>query len=227
MKQVMINRPAKDVLITLLLSSGVSVVLMLVRILATGSLRLSFLVWNLFLAWLPLLFAYWLKFSIDKKKLPSYKELALGALWLVYLPNSFYLMTDLIHLQSSAEVGLLYDTALLTSFVINGLILGFISLYIVHGVARKLIGASRAYLFAQLILLLCGFAIYLGRYLRWNTWDVLINPFGLVFDVSDRIINPTTHAHTFLITGVFYIVLGSSYAVIYRITEIISNTKQR
>ena len=61
----------------------------------------------------------------------------------------------------------------------------------------------------------------LGRYLRWNTWDVVINPMGLIFDVSDRIINPGSYTLTFVVTGVFYVLLGSTYAVIYRLIEII------
>lgn len=139
---------------------------------------------------------------------------------MVFLPNSFYLLSDLIHLQSSGEVSLLYDTALIASFVINGLMLGFLSLYIVHKIAKRYIGSPAAYVFAQFVLLLCGFAIYLGRYLRWNTWDVVMHPVGLVFDVSDRIINPGTHVYTFVVTGVFYVLLGSTYAVLYRLAEI-------
>lgn len=220
MKRVWQTKAQKDVFITLLLSSSVSVGLLLVRILVTGTGRLSFLLWNLFLAWLPLLFAFWLKARLANKKVPTWKELVLGGAWLVFLPNSFYLLSDLIHLQSSGEVSLLYDTALIASFVINGLILGYLSLYIIHQLAKKYIGVSAAYIFTQLVLLLSGFAIYLGRYLRWNTWDVVVNPAGLVFDVSDRIINPGTHVHTFVVTGVFYVLLGSTYAVLYRLAEI-------
>lgn len=220
MKRVWQTKAQKDVFITLLLSSSVSVGLLLIRIFVTGTGRLSFLIWNLFLAWLPLLFAFWLKIRTTNLKIPTWRELLLGGLWLIFLPNSFYLISDLIHLQSSGEVSLLYDTALIASFVINGLLLGFLGLYIVHQIAKKYIGSSAAYFFAQFVLLLSGFAIYLGRYLRWNTWDVVANPAGLVFDVSDRIINPGTHVHTFVVTGVFYVLLGSTYAVLYRLAEI-------
>lgn len=219
MKRVWQTKAQKDVFVTLLLSSSVSVGLLLIRIAVTGTSRLSFLLWNLFLAWLPLIFAFWLKLRLTGKKVPDWKELFLVGVWLVFLPNSFYMLSDLIHLQSSGEVILLYDTALVASFVINGLILGYLSLYIVHQFTKKYFGATFAYFFSQSVLFLSGFAIYLGRYLRWNTWDVVVNPAGLVFDVSDRVINPGTHVHTFIVTGVFYVLLGSTYAVIYRLAE--------
>lgn len=77
-----------------------------------------------------------------------------------------------------------------------------------------------AYVAAQGALLLSSFAIYLGRYLRWNTWDIIINPAGLIFDVSDRIINPGTYSLTFIVTAVFFVVLGSAYAVVYRLAGV-------
>ena len=221
MKRMWSAKAQRDVLSTLLVSSCVSLVLLIIRMLVSESWRLWFLSWNLFLAWIPLLLAVWLKFLTDRRKIPTWKEVAVGLLWLLFLPNSFYLMTDLIHLQSSGEVSLLYDTALIISFVINGLLLGYISLYIVHTLIKKYVSEYTAYWLAQLALLLSGFAIYLGRYLRWNTWDVVINPMGLIFDVSDRIINPGSYTLTFVVTGVFYVLLGSTYAVIYHLIEII------
>lgn len=221
MKRTWSAKTQRDILGTLLVSSCVSLTLLIIRILASGTWRLWFLSWNLLLAWIPLILAVWLKFLTDKRKIPTWKEVVIGLLWLFFLPNSFYLMTDLIHLQSSGEVSLLYDTALIISFVINGLLLGYISLYIVHTLIKKYVSGSTAYWLAQLALLLSGFAIYLGRYLRWNTWDVVINPMGLIFDVSDRIINPGSYTLTFVVTGVFYVLLGSTYAVIYRLIEII------
>lgn len=214
----------KDIFITLMLSSGVSLALLIVRILASKNFKLSFLAWNLILAWVPLVIAYLLKLQLKKSTKLSFKHLILGCTWLVFLPNSFYLISDLIHLQSSGEVSLLYDTAMMASFVINGLLLGYMSLYIVHLLAKNYIGKTGAYVLAQGSLLLSSFAIYLGRYLRWNTWDVILNPVGIVFDVSDRIINPGSYLLTFVVTGVFFVFLGSTYAVIYRLIELVRIT---
>ncbi len=223
MKHKWPTRAQRAVLDVLLLSSGVSLALLIVRIVVSESWRLSFLWWNLFLAWIPLLLAVWLESLVATKKTPTVKELLVGLVWLFFLPNSFYIITDLIHLQSSGEVSLLYDTALITSFVVNGLLLGFISVYIVHKIILGYVSEHIAYWLIQLALLLSGFAIYLGRYLRWNSWDVVINPMGLLFDVSDRIVNPGSYMLTFVVTLVFYILLGSSYAVIYRLVKILRN----
>ncbi len=224
------NKPggvSKHITTTLLISSLVSCMLLAIRVSVTGSVRLSFLVWNLFLAWLPLFFALWLTTQYKNKNVPSYKEIIIWLLWLGFLPNSFYLISDFIHLQSSGEVGLLYDTAMISSFVLNGLLLGYISLYLVHKLMKQYFGSRVAYFIAQAVLLLSAFAIYLGRYLRWNTWDIVLNPLGLAFDVSERIINPGSYAYTFVVTGVFYALLGSLYAVLYSLAQTFTSVKKR
>ncbi len=211
----------KEVLLTVLMCSAVSTVLLLIRMLVSGTARLGFLQWNLFLAWLPLIFAFLVYKRVKTKKDFTWQNGLLGFLWLAFLPNSFYIITDLIHLQSSGEVGLLYDTAMITSFVLNGLFLGYISMYLIDKVLGKFIEQKVVFTIMQFVLLLCAFAIYLGRYLRWNTWDIVANPAGLLFDVSDRIINPGTHVHTFVVTGVFFVLLSSTYLVLLRLYAVV------
>ncbi len=227
MKPKKLGGISKQIATTLLVSSLVSCALLTIRISVTGSVRLSFLVWNLFLAWLPLVLAFWLMTQNKNKKVPTYKEIVIWLLWLGFLPNSFYLISDFIHLQSSGEVGLLYDTAMISSFVLNGLLLGYISLIIVHARMKAYFGSRAAYIVAQAVLLLSAFAIYLGRYLRWNTWDIVLNPLGLAFDVSERIINPGNYIYTFVVTGVFYVLLGSLYAVIYSLAQTFTSVNKR
>lgn len=182
--------------------------------------------WNLFLAWIPVGAALLLYSRVKEPKDLTWVNGLLALVWLFFLPNSFYIITDLIHLQSSGEVSLLYDTALITSFVLNGILLGLTSIFIVRRVLARFLKSHQVAWAVQIILLLCAFAIYLGRYLRWNTWDVLVNPAGLVFDVSDRIINPGTHTHTFVITGVFFVLLSSIYLTTDRLAKLVAtNTK--
>lgn len=217
------NKLKRELLLILLVSSSASCLLLVVRILTTGSLRLSFLVWNLVLAWVPLLLSLYLSLRLKGSKKPAWPELIGGLVWLLFLPNTFYLITDLIHLQSSGEAVLLYDIAMITSFIINGLLLGYISLYIMHKLLLRYLTQDRsAHIVVQLILLLSSFAIYLGRYLRWNSWDVVINPAGLLFDVSDRLINPMTHMHTYVITLTFYLVIGSAYTALYKLVGVLA-----
>lgn len=147
--------------------------------------------------------------------------MVLFIVWLGFLPNSFYIMSDLIHLQSSGETLVLYDIAMMMSFVINGLILGYLSVFIVHKLLLKRFKASYAHMAVGFFFLASGFAIYLGRYLRWNTWDILFNPAGILFDLSERVINPLIHAETYIVTTVFFVVIAMTYAVIYELADML------
>lgn len=209
-------------------STGVSLLLLGVRMLASGSNIFWFLAWNLFLAWLPLIFALGLRLHLSKNHSIEWKSVMLFVLWLGFLPNSFYIMSDLIHLQSSGDVAILYDIAMMMSFIINGLILGYLSVYIVHVQVAKRLKRNQTWLIILLVFLSCGFAIYLGRYLRWNTWDILLNPAGILFDLSERIVNPVLHAEAYYITFVFFVLLTSTYAIIYQLVKLLSaNTRPR
>lgn len=210
----------------LFFSSAISLVLLAARFVVTDSYKFWFLAWNLLLAWLPLLFALGLRLNLQKMPWKSWQNVGLSILWFGFLPNSFYIISDLIHLQSSGETSLLFDVAMITSFVINGLILGYMSVYIVHRQLLKRLSARISNAMIGFVFFSCGFAIYLGRYLRWNTWDLIINPAGILFDLSERVINPIIHAETYLITLVFSAVLISVYAVIYELVKLIARSEQ-
>lgn len=217
------TKQAKHVLLVLCISSAVSAGLYVLRVIATDDLKYWFMFWNLFLAWLPVLFAFWLRSRLTRARWLSWQNIIITLLWLSFLPNSFYIVSDLIHLQGSGEVLRLYDAAMMMSLIANGLILGYISVYVVHQELLKRVKAKWAHLIIGLILLSCGFAIYLGRYLRWNTWDVLINPAALLFDISDRFINPAIHPETFTITFTFFVLIASLYAVGYQLAHLFKN----
>jgi uncharacterized membrane protein len=207
----------KRLIITLLLSSLVSAGLFVARAIDAGNNRYAFLLWNLFLAWVPLVLAWWLVRRLEQSSWLNAPNLIITALWLGFLPNSFYLVSDLIHLHTTGEVGLLYDAVMFFSFISNAYVVGYMSLFLVH---KALLGRVRrrdAHIIAGLVLLACSFAIYLGRYLRWNTWDVLVNPAGILFDVSDRFINPAADPQFFVTTVTFFVALSSLYAVIWQL----------
>ncbi len=216
-----------QLLLTLIGSSGVSVLLLAVRMIVAGNTRFWFMIWNLFLAWLPVIFALGFRVNLAKHRLYAWQNLLLLGLWLGFLPNAFYLMSDLIHLQSSGETSILYDIAMMMSFIINGLILGYLSIYIVHVQLLKQWSVKAVLWFLGFIFLANGFAIYLGRYLRWNTWDILINPFGIIFDLSERVINPVFHAQTYIVTLTFFVLISATYAVIYQLIKVLSTTSER
>lgn len=198
----------------------VSLVLLIVRISASDSARYIFLIWNLVLAVIPVFLAWWLVGRVRQYGWLGWKQLLLSAVWVSFLPNSFYLVTDFVHLRTTNEASLFFDVVMLASFVVNGLMLGYIAVYLVHKELVRRFSEATSYKIIALIFLLCSFATYLGRFTRWNTWDILLQPAGLIFDVSDRVINPGQHAETYLATGILFIFLSSIYVVIWEATRI-------
>lgn len=181
------------------------------RVVATETFRYWFVPENLALAWVSLFFSWLLVGQLRKHRWLSWQNIALSVLWIIFLPNTWYVLTDFIHVYSTGEISELYDIVLISSLVINGFTLGFIGLYMIHKELLKRFDAVRAGWIVTLILLISSFGIYLGRDLRWNAWDVLTNPAGLAIDVSDRVIDPLGHPRAFNITGLFFVLLGTSY----------------
>ena len=204
----------------LAISSLASIGLFLIGAWSNHSLEFAYLIWNLFLAWVPLGLALWLQHTLRHTLWSSWTALALTALWIGFLPNSFYLITDYIHLQEiTPRVDLLYDVVMFSSFIFNGVILGYLSLYIVHRRLLERVSRRVASGLIGLVLLVSSFAIYIGRELRWNTWDVLANPASLLIDVSDRVLNPREHPQAFTTTLTFFVLLTSVYLVVWAVVR--------
>lgn len=181
------------------------------------NLEFWYLLWNLFLAWIPLLIGLWLVQVIKTKPWSGWQGMILSLIWLAFLPNSFYMISDFIHLQDYQRVDVVYDTAMFASFVLTSLFLGYASLHLVHvELARRFRNRITAWVWISAILALCSFAIYLGRDLRWNSWDVLTSPAGILFDVSDIVLHPTEHMLAFTTTLTFFVLLLSVYIVVWQ-----------
>jgi uncharacterized membrane protein len=187
------------------------------------SLRYAYLTWNLFLSWLPLLTVALLLRSLRTRLWTHWLAFSLTVLWVFLLPNSFYMISDFIHIQDVPRHNLLYDVVMFTSFIITAVSLGFSSLYLVHAELRKRLRLRDSSVVIGLILFVCSFAIYLGRDLRWNSWDVLLNPAGILFDVSDHLIHPMQHSGMFTTTLSFFVLLGSVYVVGWQLGEATNN----
>lgn len=209
----------------LVFSSCVSLVILLIHIITTDSFLYWYLGWNLLLAWLPLLFVVLLRKSLKYHPWLAWRPMIWTVLWLSFLPNSFYIISDLLHLQNVSTNDVLYDTVMMVSFMLNGLILGYISLYQVHQELKKRLSITWVNSLISLSLLVCSFAIYLGRDLRWSSWDLLINPQGILFDISNQFINPRQHLQAFTTTLMFFVILGTFYIVIRTIVTNLSKPK--
>lgn len=199
--------------------TAVSVGLFVVGAITNHSLQFSYLLWNLFLAWVPLVLTAVLFRSLRNHLWSSLQPFLLTVLWLVFLPNSFYMISDFIHIQEVQRHNLLYDVVMFTAFIFTAALVGFCSLYRVHTELRKRMSMLSSSVLIGVILFLCSFAIYLGRDLRWNSWDVLVNPAGILFDISDHLIHPLQHLEMFSITLTFFVLLSSLYIVGWQLGE--------
>lgn len=195
----------------ILLVSLTSLALLVCRVLATGSPRYWFLFWNLLLAWVPYLLSFAVVYLLQRYRTVTWQVVLLIISWLVFLPNTFYLTTDLIHLHNSGEVGILYDIVMMISFVLSGILLGFVSLINLHKLLARWQSGHRATGLLLLVMLLVSFAIYLGRYLRWNSWDIVANPGGLLYDTVDRLVRPQEHPMAATTTLLFFVFIASTY----------------
>lgn len=208
--------PRNQYILALIASSVVSLGLFAYGAWRNQSTEFSYLIWNLVLAWLPLVFAVRLTYVLRRKLWSSWEGLATSLLWLIFLPNSFYMISDFIHLQDVQRLDILYDTLMFTSFIYTGVVLGFSSLYLVHLQLRRRLMPRQAAAWIGLTLFVCSIAVYIGRDLRWNSWDVLTNPGGLLFDVSERLQHLTSYPQMSTTIITFFILLSSMYAIMWR-----------
>lgn len=189
-----------------MLPLGFTVLLLVIRMIITGELTYIFLAWNLFLAWVPFAISQQLDSNTGK-----WKILFLIACWLLFLPNAPYIITDFLHLKQRPPVPYWYDILLLFSAAVNGLLLGLLSLFAVE----KFLTSRYNKWVSGFILLssffLCAFGIYMGRYLRWNSWDIVTNPLEIATAILDRLLNPLDHFKTWSVTLLF----GSFLFVMY------------
>jgi uncharacterized membrane protein len=207
--------PRDQFILALLAASAVSVVFYFYGAWRNHSGEYSYLIWNLFLAWLPLVFAVRLIKVLKHKLWSSWEGLAWSFAWLVFLPNSFYMISDFIHLREIQRVDILYDALMFTSFIYTGVVLGFSSLYLVHLQLRRRLDMVQAAIWTGLTLFICSIAIYIGRDLRWNSWDIITNPGGLLFDVSERLGHITNYPQMLVTIFAFFILLSSMYGIMW------------
>lgn len=181
-KQSFYNHPHTKILSMLVLSSIFSITVLAFRMYYTETFTFKFLVWNLFLAWIPYFISLSLLLWGDKIRSWFLISILL-IIWLLFFPNSPYIITDLFHFDRKPIVPRWYDLILIYSFAWNGIMLGFLSLLDLHNWLRQRINEFFGWLFVFFSLFLGSFGIYLGRYERFNSWDVVTNPFQLTNDI--------------------------------------------
>lgn len=204
---------SKLLYISLLFSVGMIVY----RMLYTQQSYGSFLLWNLFLAWIPFGLSVLLQYAYFQKATPSF---VLLALWLLFFPNAPYIITDLFHLKPRDPIPYWYDLIVLFWAAWNGLLLGFISLM---NVERFLSTRFQSRIVAVIInccLVLCAFGVYAGRFLRWNSWHVVTEPTTIARDVKFIAFNPEDNLKTWAVTFIFSILMILGYKTLRQLQNL-------
>ncbi len=186
--QALTQRELRDraVLLGCLLACGAFPIAMLVaRSTVNQQLSYGFLVWNLFLAALPVPLALVVDWASRHRR--SALGVASWVVWLLLFPNSPYLVTDLIHLEEHPPTPLWFDALILVSAAVAGLLAGFVSLHIVQAAVTRRWGGRKGWAMAVLVLGLTGFGVYLGRFARFNSWDLLTRPRHFLYDVGSAV----------------------------------------
>lgn len=157
----------------------------------------NFLIWNVFLAIVPFDLALWIRAT----KSTRWLKWGLTAVWVVFFPNTMYMVTDFSHL-SSIGTGLMTETqffnyAILASGVLMGMLFGMSS---AHAVAIAYFGEKKSLqtlAFYAGLSLLSAFGIYLGRFLRLNSWELVTDMHGVLTQVAQAF---TTHSLVFVVS---------------------------
>ena len=150
----------------------------------------------------------------------THSSFALLLLWLLFFPNAPYMLTDFIHVGESPSVPLWYDALMLSSFAWTALLLGFASLYLVQMVVRSSLGAAWSWVVVVLSLALASFGVYLGRFVRFNSWDALLRPRRVAHVISNQLEDPFQHPRLVAVLVVLTAFLLIGYAVLYAFAEL-------
>jgi uncharacterized membrane protein len=202
----------------LIISCLFSCLMVAIRIFMTGDRTYRFMLWNLFLAIIPYVLTEWLasgnRFAKDKLKL-----LALLFIWLLFIPNSFYILTDLFHLDKFDSAPKWFDLLLIFSFAWNGIILGILSIRKVEVLLEPISGRRFSLFVVFIVMFLNAFGIYIGRYLRFNSWDIIAQPFTLFGEMCHVIFHPLQNKMEWGMITVYAVFMTMLYITIQKTTE--------
>jgi len=203
------------IVFALVAASVLSIGTLVARPHETHNFHYMFLVWNLFLAWVPLGAAYF-AFTLARQGIGA-RVGALLVVWLLFFPNAPYVLTDFKHLHEPGHghAPLWYDALMLTSFAWTALMLGFTSLYLVHAIVVRRVRTSVGWVAVVCVLGLSSFGIYLGRFAGFNSWDVFAHPqiflSGVRQDLHSLLHEPKMLAALLALTAFLFV----GYLVVY------------
>jgi uncharacterized membrane protein len=174
--------------------------MVLARMLYAENIKLIFLIWNLFLAWIPF---YTSTKLLDMNSRNKFKFYTILTICILFLPNAIYLVTDLIHLKPRLGVPFWYDVVILFSFSVMGLIYSTASFIHLERILRNIMKQKWALISLFVLALISGYGVYMGRVLRWNSWDALVNPLSVALDCGHKLLNPLEYPDAYGFTIVY------------------------
>ena len=211
--------PRRATLVSLVAASGFGVGLVVARMARTGGEEYGFLVWNLLLAWVPLLLALWL-YDAYRRGRRGLGLLVVGSIWLLFLPNAPYIVTDLVHLDEIGGAPLWYDAGMVGVFACIGLILGLGSLLLIQSVLLDTAGPRLAWACVLAAIGLTSVGVYVGRVLRLNSWDVFSEPMVLLSSAETFASDPLGAPRFLVVTVLFTAFLTVLYLLLWNVAHI-------
>jgi len=188
----------------------ISFLFTVIRYIITGRYTYYFLNWNLILALIPLFISIFISPDIIRKK-SKILTAVLFIIWLIFFPNAPYIITDLYYLNNHSERMFWYDLITILIFSWTGLLAGFFSMDIIKESLFSRLSNIKSNVIICLLFFVSAFGIYLGRELRWNTWEIFVEPKEFFLDVIDRFINPIGHRRTWAFTLLMGFFLNITY----------------
>jgi uncharacterized membrane protein len=195
-------------------ASAVITVGLAARVAYTQSLEATNLVWNLFLAWIPLVLALVL-YDAARRGSSAAPLAAIGVVWLLFLPNAPYIVTDLKWLGQYDSGTHWFDYVFVVGSAAIGLVLGFVSLYLVQSVVTRRLGRVAGWTLALGALAASGVGVYLGRFQRWNSWDVFTEPTRIAGQLVSAGLDPLAHGRPLALSISFALAWCTGYALFY------------
>jgi uncharacterized membrane protein len=227
-KNLVRNRYSIAVFVLLNVACAVCIGLVVARVAYSDSGRHLGLIWNLFLAWIPFMLAYFAH-AVSWRRASLYLIIpAIAFLWLIFYPNAPYMLTDLQDLSRRASgAPLWYDVIMVVWCSWTGMLLGIISLYLMQNIIVRNFGSRAGWIFVFGISALSSFGIYIGRFVRLNSWDILQNPAETAQEILGVVIDPSRRlaAFTLLYTIFFLFVFLLLYSFSHMLREQIVRTQ--
>jgi uncharacterized membrane protein len=196
----------------------VSVVAVIARMIWMRDTHYAFLIWNLFLAWVPMIFVLFAREHHKEGANPGWRFFAFGGAWLLFFPNAPYIFTDIIHLTKYYS-HFWVDLMLVLINALTGLVIGFVSLYLMQSAVRRMAGALASWVFIATVAALSSLGICLGRFLRLNSWDV-IRPWKMFNRVGEWIDGPSTYPGSVAFPLLLAAFLFTAYLMLYALTHL-------